>query len=144
MFGLSTFSGMAPLHLVTDPFWKQHYPPNGWNCRCGVVQMTKEEVKDYELQVTVPEIETRAWTNPRTGKVRMVSTSVDPGWDHNPGVARQQTLNKQKIEKRLKLFSAQQRALGRSDTAIEKAKRHYKKQLQKDGWIKHLRGKRNQ
>ncbi|MTI11846.1 phage head morphogenesis protein, partial [Sansalvadorimonas verongulae] len=75
----------ATVAAVTDPFWKQHYPPNGWNCRCGVVQMTKEEVEDNSLAVTIPQTETRAWTNPRTGKVRMVSTSVDPGWDHNPG-----------------------------------------------------------
>ena len=36
----------AALHGVTlpmsDPFWDEYYPPNGWNCRCTVVQVLKD------------------------------------------------------------------------------------------------------
>ncbi len=42
----------AALHGITlppsDPFWDEFYPPNGWNCRCNVVQVLKDKYPQTE------------------------------------------------------------------------------------------------
>lgn len=30
---------------ITDPFWSSYYPPNGWNCRCDVLQVPESNAK---------------------------------------------------------------------------------------------------
>lgn len=35
-------------------FWESHYPPNGYNCRCGVIQLSWQDLQDYGLQVSQP------------------------------------------------------------------------------------------
>lgn len=46
------------LHLKvyksTDPFWQNFYPPNGWNCRCYVRNLTKRQVErlGYSVEST--------------------------------------------------------------------------------------------
>lgn len=38
---------------VDSDFWARYYPPNDWNCRCGVEQLTANEAAD--LGVTSPD-----------------------------------------------------------------------------------------
>lgn len=84
-----------PLHASWDrkvlpvkhSWWNSHYPPNGYNCRCGVIQLSAEEVEALGLQVAreAPDDGTRKWVNPRTGDVQYVANGIDPGFEHNAG-----------------------------------------------------------
>jgi SPP1 gp7 family putative phage head morphogenesis protein len=49
------------VRLVDDKFWSTFYPPNGWNCRCSVVQgddmkVTDLSKKEKPTQKEVPDI----------------------------------------------------------------------------------------
>lgn len=88
------------IHPVDSPFWRHYHPPNGWNCRCSVIQLSQEEVDDLGLEVSAPEpLQTYNWTNPRTGKVEKVAVGTDPGFDFNPGQARWEELQKLAAQK---------------------------------------------
>lgn len=76
---------------VDDPFWEQWYPPNGWGCKCRVRQITRSEAEEIgvaESQV----IEMREVINPRTGEAKWVPVGIDPGWESNPGLHRQRSM----------------------------------------------------
>lgn len=34
---------------VDDPFWNSYYPPNGWRCRCYVVQTAEDSTEDKNM-----------------------------------------------------------------------------------------------
>lgn len=81
---------------VDHPFWQVFAPPNGWNCRCTLQNLSQRDVdrliaSGEVLLFEPPEITLRPWTNRRTGEVRSVPDGIDPGWDYNPGAAGHQT-----------------------------------------------------
>lgn len=86
---------------ITDSWWSTHYPPNGWNCRCSVIQLSKDDLDDMGLEVSkyVTGGGTYEWTNPRTGKVQQIPNGIDPGWNHNVGVERAKQLAKTAADK---------------------------------------------
>lgn len=78
-----------PLHVAwnglvlryDDPFWKTHFPPNGWGCHC---RATAVDARAYAAAVaagkgTAPE----GWDqiNPKTG----APVGIDKGFDYAPG-----------------------------------------------------------
>lgn len=73
---------------IDHPFWRTHYPPNGWHCHCTVQQLGDRDLERWGYRVSPdPVVETVAWRNPRTGEVRQVPDGIDPGFDYNPGIA---------------------------------------------------------
>lgn len=86
-----------PEHIILDgislpirhEFWKRHFCPNGYECKCFVTSeragaaVTSEE----ELQ-RLGVYDTQTYVNKRTGETREVPIGVDPGFDYNVGQAR--------------------------------------------------------
>ncbi|MFW5920370.1 MAG: phage minor head protein [Polyangiales bacterium] len=73
-----------------DPWWDTRFPPNGWGCRCSVIQLDDEQLQAMGKSGPdrPPRQRDREWTNPRTGEVEVVPEGVDPGWNYHPGRAR--------------------------------------------------------
>lgn len=73
------------------------------NCRCGVIQLTADEVKEYGLKIggDIPG-PSSSWTNPITGEKMKIPFGIDPGFVHNSGISylqKVQQLADEKIQK---------------------------------------------
>lgn len=91
-----------------DPWWQSHRPPNGWNCRCGTIQLSADEAHaaGYSITKNAPKIETREYVNPRTGEVSQVPKGIDPGFAYNPGATRLQHL-KDSYQEKLRAYRSE-------------------------------------
>lgn len=116
---------------VTDKWWKTHHPPNGWNCRCGVVQLSDAELAEYGLAPKrPPPSPLKKWRNPRTGDTHLIPEDLDPGWDHNPGLARVEQIKALAAEKAAALSdAAQQAALAQAAKLQAEANAAYRAEL---------------
>lgn len=79
-----------------DPWWHSHNPPNGYNCRCGTIQLSTDDLRAMgkEPDAQAPPIFRREFTNRRTGEISNVPDGIDPGFDYAPGASRVEYLNK--------------------------------------------------
>ena len=37
-----------------NPIWGRIYPPNGFNCRCRVISLTKEDMQEFGFKASTP------------------------------------------------------------------------------------------
>ena len=72
---------------MDHPWWKTHYPPNGWKCRCDAVAVSDGDLERYGWRVSEAPDDgpPLPWVNPATGEVTEVPPGIDPGWAYNPG-----------------------------------------------------------
>ena len=73
-----------------DSWWDTHMPPNGWNCKCWVQQLTRTAVDKAGGPSDRPNDGEREHENPRTGERMMVPNGVTPGFNYNAGKVRQE------------------------------------------------------
>lgn len=84
-----------------DPFWNHFYPPNGFNCRCRVSNLSEREIERDGLKVSSSEglLTERDEVDRETGRPyqtvsykdpdsqRALGIQPDEGWNYNPGKA---------------------------------------------------------
>lgn len=75
---------------VDHPFWRSHYPPNGWRCRCTAFAVSERGLArriaaGEKINRVAPPEETDQYVNPHTGERLSVPRGVDPGFGYNPG-----------------------------------------------------------
>jgi len=75
-----------------DPWWRTHFPPNGWGCRCYVESLAERDLERLGKSGPDPappiQWETvtvgQRGTSPRTVRV---PKGIDPGWGYDVGEA---------------------------------------------------------
>ncbi len=77
---------------VDDPWWDDHFPPNGWGCRCRVRQISRREAGRRGGVTDPPPRKEVSWWNRRAGRFERVDEGLDPAWATNPGKHRERVL----------------------------------------------------
>lgn len=72
-----------------DPFWNTYYPPNGWNCRCSVQQLSDRDMARLDLEPAPRAPETppvrKSVNTPEGPRIVEVPQGIDAGWAYNVG-----------------------------------------------------------
>jgi SPP1 gp7 family putative phage head morphogenesis protein len=89
-----------PWHGVCLPvdhdFWRTHYPPNGWRCRCRAFSISQRDLdrrlaRGESIKTTAPEVQWVSHLDRATGRTEQVPRGIDPGFAYNPGKAHMRT-----------------------------------------------------
>lgn len=76
---------------VDHPWWDENFPPNGWNCRCSIHQLSERDLKRLGLEVSEtppPDPPVPKQVSSAAGQATiMVPEGIDPGFAYNPGRA---------------------------------------------------------
>ena len=70
---------------VDHPWWDDHFPPNGWGCRCRLHQVSEAEAARRGGPTEPPPRRPVARWNERTLRFETTDEGLDPSWPTNPG-----------------------------------------------------------
>ena len=72
-----------PLHGITlpfsDPFWDEFFPPNGWRCRCTVVQVRKGKYPESDSATAIQQGREATYQAGRNGVNKAAIFRYNPG-----------------------------------------------------------------
>jgi len=70
-----------------DPWWKTHYPPNGWGCKCKVFALSRRDMEGIGKTEPddAPDDGTYEWKSKDGTRSGTIPNGIDPGWDYNVG-----------------------------------------------------------
>jgi hypothetical protein len=77
-----------------DPWWQQHFPPNGWGCQCSIRALSERDLQRLgksgpdKAPEVVMETHTIGQRSPNGPRVVQVPQGVDPGFEYTPGRSR--------------------------------------------------------
>jgi hypothetical protein len=99
---------------VDHPWWLTHFPPNGWRCRCTVMQLNDRMLarRGWTVSKTPPEGPVRPFWRKGAREPVFVPAGIDPGFGYNAGIAREVALSRKAAES-----LDQARAAGMSEVA---------------------------
>ncbi|MEX0732851.1 MAG: phage minor head protein [Aquisalimonadaceae bacterium] len=114
---------------VDHPWWRDHYPPNGYGCKCHVRQVSRREAerlrrdgaqdpnapqetdpatglptgrrqtRRLDVRTDPPARRPRRFVNKRTGEETVVDAGLDPAWAGNPGQDRVRVIREHLTQK---------------------------------------------
>lgn len=116
---------------VGDSWWADHYPPNGYNCRCQVIQLSDDEVAALGLQTDPPggpQNGTYDWKNPRTGFMEALPWGIDPGFSHHSGKHYLKSVKKT-LKEKIDVLPANMQAAASEGVAVTEAAANVSKEL---------------
>ena len=70
---------------IDHPWWNDHFPPNGWNCRCRVRPLGEAEARRRGGPTEPPPRNEVPWWNERARRFERADAGLDPAWATNPG-----------------------------------------------------------
>jgi phage-Barnase-EndoU-ColicinE5/D-RelE like nuclease2/Phage Mu protein F like protein len=80
-----SWDGLVLMH--DDPFWDTHFPPNDWGCSCGMVTLSKDDLKRMGKSGPdpSPKIVMKPFHHKASGTSVMLPDGIGFGWDYQPG-----------------------------------------------------------